>query len=199
MGAVKQSNAVYLTIGDGKIVRKFLQPTAESVTRTNKENKVVHEESYKGWKGKIIDIEFKDHKDYGRFVNVTIDDGDGLAILQMKQGSGYATAFLKTLPNVDLSTEVLISPSMKIEGDKKKTSLFVNQHGVALKWAYTKDNPNGIPELKQIKVKGKLTYDDSDIVEFLENMVKEDIIPVLKSKTISAPPKDGEILDEAPF
>lgn len=199
MGAVKQSNAVYLTIGDGKIVRRFSQPTAESVTRTNKENKVVHEEIYKGWKGRIIDIEFKDHKDYGRFVNVTIDDGNELAILQMKQGSGYATAFLKTLPNIDLSADVLISPSMKMEGDKKKVSLFVNQGGTALKWAYTKDEPNGLPQLKQIKVKGKLQYDDSDIVEFLETMVKEDIIPVLKSKTISTPPKDDEPLEDAPF
>lgn len=198
MGAVKQSNAVYLTIGDGKIVRRFSQPTAESVTRTNKENKVVHEEIYKGWKGRIVDIDFKDHKDYGRFVNVTIDDGNELAILQMKQGSGYATAFLKTLPNIDLSADVLISPSMKMEGEKKKTSLFVNQHGTALKWAYTKDEPNGLPQLKQIKVKGKLQYDDSDIVEFLENMVKEDIIPVLKSKVIATPSKD-EDLEDAPF
>lgn len=198
MGAVKQSNAVYLTITDGKIVRRFSQPTAESVTRTNKENKVVHEEIYKGWKGRIVDIDFKDHKDYGRFVNVTIDDGNELAILQMKQGSGYATAFLKTLPNVDLSAEVLISPSMKMEGEKKKTSLFINQHSKALKWAYTKEEPNGLPELKQIKVKGKITWDDSDIVEFLENMVKEDILPALKSQTIAAPPKD-EDLEDAPF
>lgn len=198
MGAVKQTNAIYLTIADGKIVRRFLQPTADTVTRVTKENKTVHEEIYKGWSGRITDIGFKDHPDYGRFVNITITDEDGAAILQMKQGSGYAAAFLKTLPNVDLSQNVTISPSMKLDGDKKKASVFITQGGKALKWAFTKDSPNGLPELKQIKVKGKLTWDDNDICEFLEKMVNEKIIPQLQSKVITYPPKD-EQLEDAPF
>lgn len=198
MGAVKQSNAIYLTIADGKIVRRFSQPTEETVTRVTKENKTVHEEFYKGWSGKITDIQFKDHPEYGRFVNISINDGKTDAILQMKSGSGYASAFLKTLPNVNFSEEVTISPSMKMEGEKKKASIFINQGGSALKWAYTKDEPNGIPQLKQVKVKGKLTWDDSDIVEFLENMVKETIIPQLKTKVLSGPPTDDQ-LEDAPF
>jgi hypothetical protein len=158
MGAVKNSSAIYLTIADGKIVRRFKQPTKDTVTRTTKEGKVVHEEIYDGWNGRIAGIEFRDHKDYGRFVNVMINDGEATAILQMKQGSGYAMAFLKTLPNVDLQTDVKLSPSMKVEGDKKKTSMFINQHGEALKWAYTRDQPNGIPELRNTKPSGCCNY-----------------------------------------
>jgi len=51
--------------------------------------------------------------------------------------------------------------------------MFVNQGGAALKWYYTKDNRNGLPELKKLKVKGKETWDDSDMMEFLEKMVAE--------------------------
>lgn len=171
MGAVNFSNAIYLGISDGKISRRVPQATDTSVARTTKDGKLVHEEFYKGWKGRITNITTKEN-DYGKQWLVTLKDEDGDAILQMPYSSGYSAAFLKALPNVDLTCDVLLTPKMTIEGDKKKTTLFINQHGQAVKWFYTKDNPNGLPVLKQIKVKGKVTWDDSEIMEFLENMVK---------------------------
>ena len=187
MGAVEQSNAIYLTIADGKISRKVKEPTGKSVQRTNKNGRVVNEEFYKGWKGFITDIQVRDTKEYGKFWNITLSDDEGDAILQMNYSSGYSAAFLKTLPNVDLSTEVMITPKLTIEGEKKKTSLFISQvdetgKWKALSWAYTKDQPNGLPELRQIKVKGKITWDDSDIMEFLEKMVNTQVLPELLKK-----------------
>ncbi len=110
--------------------------------------------------------------------------------------------FLKILPNIDLDSDVIITPSLKIEGDKKKTSMFITQHGVALKHYYTKDNPIGIPELQKMKVKGKITWDDSDIMEFLEKMVNQHILPKLKKAGSTKPAPAGEFVpvdDEAPF
>lgn len=200
MGAILDNNAIFLTIANGKITRKVKQPTDTSVQRVNKQGNTVHEEIYKAWKGKITDVKVKDHPEYGKFWNVTLTDEDGDAVLQMNYSSGYSSAFLKTLPNVDLDSEVIITPNLKIEGDKKKTSLFVTQHGEALKWAFTKDNPNGLPELKQIKVKGKITWDDSDVMEFLEKVVNTQILPQLKSfKKVAAEIGDEEEKDDAPF
>ena len=178
MGAVQFSNAIYLSITDGKLSRRVKEPTATSKERTTKENKVVHEEFFQAWKGRITNITTKEN-DYGKQWLVTIEDEDGEAILQMPYSSGYSAAFLKTLPNVNFKEEVVIVPKLTVEGDKKKTTLFINQNGSALKWYYTKDNPQGLPELKQIKVKGKVTWDDSDIMEFLENMVNTKILPKL--------------------
>lgn len=189
MGAVHQSNAIYLGISEGKISRRVAQPTDISKERINKEGKVVHEEFYKGWKGRIVDIQTKEN-DYGKQWLVTLEDEDGKAILQMPYSSGYSAAFLKALPNVDLSSEVLLTPKLTIEGDKKKTTLFINQHGKAVKWYYTKDNPNGLPELKQIKVKGKITWDDSETMEFLEAMVKD---------LLAKPAESKQEEEEAPF
>lgn len=200
MGAVKQSNAIFLTIADGKISRRFQQPTADSITRTTKTGKVVHEEFYKAWKGRIVDIKFQEHPEFGRFLNLSIEDEDGTAIIQMKQGSGYATAFLKMLPNIDLYSEITFTPSMKMDGEKKKTSVFINQNGETVKWAYTRENPNGCPELKKIKVKGKDVWDDSDIVEFLENMVNADILPQLSGvKATVAQAVGNDTEDDMPF
>lgn len=179
MGAIQESNAIFLTISNGKICKKVIKKTAISIERVNKNGVTVQEEYYKGWKGLITSIAVREHKDFGKFWNITLTDDQGDAILQMNYSSGYANAFLKTLPNIDLKSDVVITPNLKMEGDKKKTTVFVTQHGVPIKWHYTKDNPNGIPELKQVKVKGKLTWDDSDLMEFLEKMVMTEIVPKL--------------------
>jgi hypothetical protein len=198
MGAIHENNAIFLTIANGKISRKVAQPTEISNERVNKTGKTVHEEFYKGWKGRITDIRVKDHPDYGKFWNVTLTDETGDAVLQMNYSSGYSAAFLKMLPNVDLDSDVTITPKLTIEGDKKKASLFLTQHGDPIKWYYTKDNPNGLPALKQIKVKGKVTWDDSDMMEFLERMVNTEILPKLKSfKAVASEVEEKE--EEAPF
>src|SRR5512141_3200913 len=103
MGAVLETNAIFLTISNGKICRRVQKPTKTSVERVNKNGVTVHEEYYKGWKGRITGIAVREHKDFGKFWNVTLTDQDGDAILQMQYSSGYSAAFLKTLPNVDLN------------------------------------------------------------------------------------------------
>jgi hypothetical protein len=207
MGAVQQSNAIFLTISNGQVCRRVSTPNEFSKERVNKNGVTVYEEYYKGWKGLITGIEVREHKEFGKFWNITLTDKDGDAILQMNYSSGYSAAFLKTLPNIDLTSEVIITPNLRMEGDKKKTTVFVTQHGKPLKHFYTKDNPNGIPQLAQVKVKGKMTWDDSDIMEFLEKMVNTEIIPKLP-KAGSAPASGGaieaediepETLEDAPF
>jgi hypothetical protein len=179
MGAVQQTNAIYLTISNGQLCRKFQSPTKTSKERVNKKGVTVNEEYYKGWKGRITGIAVQEHKEFGKFWNVTITDEQGDAIIQMNYSSGYSAAFLKTLPNIDLDSDIVFSPSMKIENDKKKATVFISQHGKPVKWAFTKDEPNGLPELQKMKVKGKVTWDDSDIMEFLEKMVFTTIVPKL--------------------
>ncbi len=69
-----------------------------------------------------------------------------------------------------------------MEGDKKKVTLFISQHGIPLKHAFTKDHPGGLPPMAQKKIKGKMQWDDSDMMEFLENMVFTSIVPKLKKQ-----------------
>lgn len=204
MGAVMQSNAIFLTISNGQICKKVSSPTAISKERVNKNGATVHEEYYKGWKGQITAIAIREHQEYGKFWNITLTDNEGDAVLQMKYSSGYAGAFLKILPNIDLNGDVVITPKLTIEGQKKKTSLFVTQHGQPVKWYYTKDNPNGLPQLQKRKLKGQDVWDDTEMMEFLEKMVNTEIVPKLpKGRTTGADAvpdiDDVENTDEAPF
>lgn len=198
MATIDFNSAIYYTISDGKICRQHREAVEGSTSRVNKNGKTVHETFYKALKGRITGITTKDGE-YGKFWNVTIQDEFGTTeTLQFQYSSGYANGFLRALPNVDLSSEVVIAPNMKIENDKKKTTIFLTQHGKAIKWFYTKENPNGIPDLKQVKVKGKITWDDSDIMEFLENMVKTEIMPVLSGGVALTADHETDS-EEAPF
>jgi len=179
MGAIQNNSAkIYLTIAEGKICRQFTEQTPTSKQRITKSGKLVHEEFYKGWTGKIKDV-FVNDGEYGKRWIVVIDDGEHVANLQFNYSSGYASTFLKALPNVDLSQPVEIEPSMKIEGDKKRVSIFMRQNGQPIKWAFTKDNPNGLPPMEKLKVKGVETWDDTKMMEFLEIQAKNHLNPVM--------------------
>lgn len=80
---------------------------------------------------------------------------------------------------MDLTKEMKVSPSVKEVDGKNKSSLFVNQDGKALKHAFTRDNPNGMPDMEQVLVNGQNVWDDTKRLAFLQNMVDTTIMPKL--------------------
>jgi len=184
MGLGTSSNTTFLSIGDGKITRRVKSPTTKSRERTLKNGNTIHEEIYDYIEGFITDIKVYQHEQYGKFWNVYMTDDTGETYcLQMNYSGGYSSAFLKILPNVDIKEKVKISPTMKVIDGKKKVGLFINQDGHALKHFYTKDNPNDLPQMRKVRVKGQDVWDDTDMMEFLESMVKTDIIPKITYKS----------------
>jgi len=176
-----QQGVVFLAISNGKIVRQFKEKTEKSVSRVNKVGREVHEEFYDSLTGVLKDITTKE-SEYGKFWVIKMEAEGKLYQIEFNYSGGYATSFLKALPNTFLSQSFTISPKLTIDGDKKKSVLFINQNGAGIKHYFTRDNPNGMPDLNKIKVKGKDTWDDSDRMEFLENYVKNIIIPNIKSQ-----------------
>jgi len=172
-------NGVFLSITNGKLVRQFKQPTDKSVKRTNKMGREVHEEFYDSLTGYISDIKTKE-SEYGKFWVVILKDDKYTYFLEMKYSSGYAVSFLKALPNVSFSELVTLTPKLTIDGDKKSSVVFINQNGVGLKHYWNKANPGELPQLKQIKVKGVNVWDDSDRMLYLENYIKDSILPLIK-------------------
>jgi predicted DNA-binding transcriptional regulator AlpA len=175
----QSGNGVFLSITNGKLVRQYKQPTDKSVSRVNKVGKEVHEEFYDSLTGYISDIKTKE-SDYGKFWVVSVKDDKYTYFLEMKYSSGYAVSFLKALPNVSFSELVTLTPKLTIDGDKKSSVVFINQNGVGLKHFWNKANPGELPQLKQIKVKGVSTWDDTERMEYLEEYVKSNILPMIK-------------------
>ena len=176
----QSESVIFLQISNGKIVRQVKTKTDNSVSRVNKLGREVHELFYDSITGVISDIATRE-SEYGKSWVVSIKSEGKLYKLEFNYSSGYATTFLKALPNVSFGDIVTLSPKLIIDGDKKKSVLFISQDGKGLKHFFTKDNPNGLPELKKIKIKGKESWDDSDRMELLEQYVKDNILPMIKS------------------
>lgn len=174
-----QQSVIFLTISNGKIVRQFKEPTSSSVSRTNKVGREVHEEFYDSLTGIITDVTTRE-SEYGKSWIVKLKSGADNYQIEFNYSGGYASTFLKALPNVDFTKEITLAPKLFIDGDKKKSVMFINQNGQGLKHYFTRDNANGMPDLSKIKIKGKESWDDSDRMEFLENYVLNNILPLLK-------------------
>ena len=176
MGLQESQNkggVVFLTVSNGKFVRRVDEGTPNAVSRVNKVGKTVHELFYTSLIGHVKEVTTKE-SEYGKFwvVKVQSPANDQWYQFEMNFSSGYATSFLKALPNADLSQNIEISPAVVKKDDKSQSVMFLKQGGVAIKHFFTKANPNGMPDLEQIKVKGKITWDDTKRMEFLENYVQ---------------------------
>jgi hypothetical protein len=174
-----QSKGVFLSITNGKLVRQFASPTEKSVSRVNKMGREVHEEFYDSLSGYLTDLKTKE-SEYGKSWVITIKDDSVYYNLEMKYSSGYATSFLKALPNANLSEVINITPKLVIDGDKKQSVIFISQNGKGLKHYWTKDKPRELPPMVKVKVRGVDTWDDTDRMVYLENYIKDNILPKVK-------------------
>lgn len=172
----------FFNIVKGKFAVRVQQGDAGAVARVLEKGKnagkTVYEVIHDSFTGKLVNVRTRDGE-YGKSWEFDFQDGGEVYTLQLSYSNSYATNILKILPNVDLTKEMKLQPSAKLVDGKSKSSMFISQDGVTLKHAYTKENPNGLPPMVQIPVKGVLTWDDTDRLVFLDAMVKRDILPKL--------------------
>ncbi len=180
MGLNTRQEGNFITILGGRFCLRVPEGTIGSASRVNKVGKTVHEMFYDSFTGKLVGIKTQDGS-YGKSWIFSFQDKEDVYHLQLSYSNSFATALLKMLPNVDLSKEMKVSPSVKEVDGKNKSSLFINQDGVAIKHAFTKDRPNGMPDMEQVTVKGQLMWDDTKRIEFLHQMVASTIIPKLEA------------------
>jgi hypothetical protein len=170
----EQGNKIFLKVVGGKIAQKVSEGTLGAVARTNKNGEVVHEQYYNAIEGWIESIEFKPSKEYGNSYDVTIRDTDQVYVLNMGCSGRVTNGLLGRIPNIDLDSKMefrvfTIKDKVTLK-DKQYSSVY--QNGVKVEPFYTKDTPNGLPPMVQVKVKGELVWDDSDQIEFLRKMVE---------------------------
>lgn len=184
MALSNRSPKTYLSLMGGKVVLKVKPDTEGAVPRVNKNNETVYEKLYSDVTGFLTSLESKDG-DYGKQWVLTIEDGGTEYILQFPYSGGYAGSFFRALPNVDFSKQITFSPYSKTTvGEngvaKTKSSLYLNQDGKSVQWFFTKEHPNGIPEMRKVKVKGVEAWDDSEQLDFFEELLRTEITPKIE-------------------
>jgi hypothetical protein len=185
MGLEQREGGNFITILGGRFCQRVPAGTEGAVERTNKLGKQVHEKFYDSFTGKLVNIRTQDTA-YGKQWVFDFKDKEEIYHLQLSYSNSFATNFLKLLPNVNLEKEMKVSPMTKEVDGKQRSSLFINQDGVPLKHAYTREKPNGLPDLEKVMVKGQEVWDDTKRLAFLHEMVQKDILPKLEGSVAEA-------------
>ena len=173
---------VYLNMKHGKFARKNTNGDIELFDSVD---------------GVITKVEFVDDEYNGekyRKLAVTLEDGSEKFLVQVRTDSGYFRGLTNAIANADISAKVKLVGSSKVgENGKPQTTIFVNQHGKALKWKWSKEHPGDLPALKKVKLKGKEVYDNEAQQAFFEKFWMT--LPIAKAAPVA---EVGES-DELPF
>lgn len=171
----------FISTFDGKLVQRVPEGTEGAVSRQltkgANEGKTVWEKTYTSVSGTITGggVEVKE---FGgkkvKEIQVKLDDN-----IMLQLPMNMLSAFAKPLPNVDASQEVKISVYKNKRG---KAGLNISQGGNNCEWAYTKEEPNGLPQPVQDEL-GEWDFRDHD--KFLTLKVQEFFAGIAPSDAVA--------------
>jgi hypothetical protein len=134
------------------------------------EGKTVYEKFYDRITGKISKINYKTNDKYGDSIEVYIDD----CVLNINWGDfSVRDSFIKRLPNIDLEKDV--ECGVFLDKETKRIVFVVRQDGEVVPYAFTREEPNGIPQAIKKEERGKEIWDFSVIENFLYDVLMEHI------------------------
>lgn len=170
----------FLNFQSGKFVQRVKPDTTGATPRVLEKGPnagtTVYELHFDSYEGAILNIE-TEASEYGQKLNILLDvsteeEPDAKVKITLPLSSGPAKGFLSRLPVIDFKKDVcLCGYNIKSDAGKFNSYLVPYQDGVKLNPFFTKDTPNGLPQMQQIKVKGNLVWDDTEQIEFFENLI----------------------------
>lgn len=204
MGLGSSTPKTYLSVSDGKIVKRVEEGTPGAVSRTTKSGKVLHELKFSYVSGILTDIRIRENEFNGNLLKswaLTLVDGGEQYQLEIHYDSSWASTMLNALANpvIDFSKPLTFSPWQKQKPDGKYTRcLYVNQgegKDNSIPWM----NPNGLPPMVEVMLNGKKQWDSYERMQFLENMVQTEVRPKLISENMAAVTSTVPTAQDGPF
>lgn len=187
----EESRKQYVRCMNGMFVKRVKEPNEKTIERElskgPKKGQLVYELHFATIEGQLVDIRKEVHEQYGASwefeIDITVDaENPEFLVIQIPYDSGYAKNIITRLPNISLDKDVIFQAySFTPQGSsKERKGISMNQNGKKVASFYSREEPKGLPPMVELKVKGKTVWDDTDMMEFLENMMEEDVYHNLK-------------------
>jgi hypothetical protein len=156
MGLGNNSSAIYVDLRNGKVMRysKTNEPGTMPIVNTKGEARYYY--IYDFIEGHVTNFSTREEEIAGKLklkFQIHLTDGGESYIVKMDVDSSYFRMFCCVIPNIDWNYPVRLIPRMKEENGVKKSSLIIVNKETPMKFAFTKDNPNGKPEVTFTKNK----------------------------------------------
>ena len=169
-------STTWAKFAEGKIVLSSKEPRAGYVSRVNKNGNTVYEEHHDAFTGVLQEVQISE-SEYGKQFIFRFFDGTQYYNITASYSSRYSKTMLNALasPAVALQDQITLVPySFKNDKDKSVVGVTIQQRGVKVPPAYDKTT---LPPLREVKIKGQIQYDDSEIMDFLEARLNDTIRP----------------------
>lgn len=172
----RDTNVIYLKCVEGKF---YLS--------SDKEKKQPYDEL----EGIITDIGIRTDVYEGtpmKKLYLSIESDGSIYSISFNMDSSYTSTFMSFIKNADITKPLSLFPLLKEENkngkDTKRYSILIKQDGNFMKSYFTKDDPKGLPQMKEIKVSGKTMWDRTDMIEFYEDIINNELKPIVKGNKV---------------
>lgn len=199
LGNSRDQRKTYLTIFNGKFSRSAEPDEEGAVSRINKKDKLVWEMHYDTLSDVYIRNIEKKVGDFGAQWLVLLQDGDEFFEMQLSYNGSVTNGLFFRLPNIDIDQPVTFKIYHFEEGDKVRNSMVIYQHGDKVAPFFTKDEPNGVPEMEMVKEKGVDKLNDTKRYLYFEEMINQNYKPYFESlKLVTTPKAAATLSNQAP-
>lgn len=174
LGKVKEKKTVFVTIAGGKFVVRGEGPGA--VTRVLEQGPNAGEEisefRYDSIDGNIVDAGFED-SEYGERFYLCLKDNEMGEVykLRIPVNSSFFGQIVKRLPNLNGIDTIYLG--IGYDREKERSFIFMRQNSENVPFAFTKADPNGMPDAGSKVVRGKETWDFTEQDNFLYEVAQE--------------------------
>ena len=181
--------------------------TILTLTKGPNEGKIVWERKRKEFEGQLVDIRFDDSGNYGDEWSLRFDVTEPGAApefinLQFNADSDIANSIVLKMPSITDFSKDLRVMAYALDTDREGNKMEYSRLGVALyedgavkvSPFYTKDNPGGMPKWKTVTVNGKKVMDKTDALEFIKNMMLNEVLPKVKAVAPTEPEPKPEAI-----
>lgn len=178
MALGNNSSAIYVDMRNGKIYRYSKtkeQGTTEQLSKTGEKKYYF---IYDFIEGHVTGFSTREEEIMGQkkvvFQIHMYDKGENY-IVKMGLDTTYFRMFCAVVPNIDWNYPVRLIPRLKEENATKKSSLITVNKDVPVKFAFTKENMNGKPDITVTKnKKGEvIDIDREEETQFFLNLLDE--------------------------
>lgn len=181
-------------IANGKVVLTSKTQLEGYIGRTNKLGNQVYELFYDTFTGKLTNVRTQDGE-YGVQWFFEFDDAGKTYIITTGYDNRYARTFLVRLLNdkIDFNQPITIKPySFVTDEEKKMTGVTIIQNGKKMDPAFSYEQ---LPKPQEVKVKKQITYNYTEQMEFLEDLISKLVMPRLSGANtpVIKTDKDGFI------
>ena len=182
----RESNKTFLGVFDGNFELRFKTPRPGCKTRVNKNNKTIYYEDFGSVEGTLCGLTMKESEivpgQKQMFYIIALRNKTGHVIqFDLQESSSSTFSLLGKIARIDPKLPIKINVWADVKNDKKTTNWALYQNNESIKSLWTKDNPNGCPDLKKVVFRGKEQWDDVERNDYVREFLATNIVPKIET------------------